>query len=103
MRAASPTPSKRKVWVFCGDGEMDEPESLGAIGLAAREKLDNLVFVINCNLQRLDGPVRGNGKIIQELEGEFRGSGWNVHQADLGQQLGPAAGRATRTARCARS
>ena len=69
---------QRKVWVFCGDGEMDEPESLGAIGLAAREKLDNLVFVINCNLQRLDGPVRGNGKIIQELEGEFRGSGWNV-------------------------
>jgi pyruvate dehydrogenase E1 component len=68
----------RKVWVFCGDGEMDEPESLGAIGLAAREKLDNLIFVINCNLQRLDGPVRGNGKIIQELEGEFRGSGWNV-------------------------
>ena len=70
--------SKRKVWVFCGDGEMDEPESLGAIGLAAREKLDNLIFVVNCNLQRLDGPVRGNGKIIQELEGEFRGSGWNV-------------------------
>ena len=63
---------------FCGDGEMDEVESLGAIGLAAREKLDNLIFVINCNLQRLDGPVRGNGKIIQELEGEFRGSGWNV-------------------------
>ncbi len=70
--------SQRKVWVFCGDGEMDEPESLGAIGMAAREKLDNLIFVINCNLQRLDGPVRGNGKIIQELEGEFRGSGWNV-------------------------
>ncbi len=70
--------SKRKVWAFMGDGEMDEPESLGAISLAAREKLDNLVFVINCNLQRLDGPVRGNGKIIQELEGEFRGSGWNV-------------------------
>ena len=70
--------SQRKVWVFCGDGEMDEPESLGAIGLAAREKLDNLIFVVNCNLQRLDGPVRGNGKIIQELEGEFRGSGWNV-------------------------
>jgi pyruvate dehydrogenase E1 component len=68
----------RKVWVFCGDGEMDEVESLGAIGVAAREKLDNLVFVINCNLQRLDGPVRGNGKIIQELEGEFRGAGWNV-------------------------
>ena len=70
--------SNRKVWVFCGDGEMDEPESLGAIGLAAREGLDNLIFVINCNLQRLDGPVRGNGKIIQELESEFRGSGWNV-------------------------
>ncbi len=70
--------AKRKVWTFCGDGEMDEPESLGAIGLAAREKLDNLVFVVNCNLQRLDGPVRGNGKIIQELEGEFRGAGWNV-------------------------
>jgi pyruvate dehydrogenase E1 component len=70
--------SQRKVWVFCGDGEMDEPESLGAISLAAREKLDNLIFVINCNLQRLDGPVRGNGKIIQELEGDFRGSGWNL-------------------------
>ena len=70
--------ANRKVWVFCGDGEMDEVESLGAIGLAAREKLDNLIFVINCNLQRLDGPVRGNSKIIQELEGEFRGAGWNV-------------------------
>ena len=70
--------SNRKVWVFCGDGEMDEPESLGAIGLATREKLDNLIFVVNCNLQRLDGPVRGNGKIVQELEGEFRGAGWNV-------------------------
>jgi pyruvate dehydrogenase E1 component len=68
----------RKVWCFCGDGEMDEPESMGAIGMAAREKLDNLIFVINCNLQRLDGPVRGNGKIIQELEAEFRGAGWNV-------------------------
>ncbi|HVK56789.1 MAG TPA: pyruvate dehydrogenase (acetyl-transferring), homodimeric type, partial [Burkholderiales bacterium] len=68
----------RKVWAFLGDGETDEPESLGAIGMAGREKLDNLIFVINCNLQRLDGPVRGNGKIIQELEGEFRGSGWNV-------------------------
>ncbi len=68
----------RHVWVFCGDGEMDEPESLGAISLAGREKLDNLIFVINCNLQKLDGPVRGNGKIIQELEGDFRGSGWNV-------------------------
>jgi len=68
----------RKVWAFLGDGEMDEPESLGAIGLAVREKLDNLIFVINANLQRLDGPVRGNGKIIQELEGTFRGAGWNV-------------------------
>jgi pyruvate dehydrogenase E1 component len=68
----------RKVWAFLGDGEMDEPESLGAIGLAAREGLDNLIFVINCNLQRLDGPVRGNSKIIQELEGDFRGAGWNV-------------------------
>ena len=68
----------RKVWAFMGDGEMDEPESLGAISLAARENLDNLVFVINCNLQRLDGPVRGNGKIIQELEAVFRGAGWNV-------------------------
>ena len=68
----------RKVWVFCGDGEMDEPESMGAIGMASRENLDNLIFVINCNLQRLDGPVRGNGKIIQELESDFRGAGWNV-------------------------
>jgi pyruvate dehydrogenase E1 component len=70
--------ANRKVWAFLGDGETDEPESLGAISLGAREKLDNLIFVINCNLQRLDGPVRGNGKIIQELEGDFRGSGWNV-------------------------
>jgi pyruvate dehydrogenase E1 component len=68
----------RKVWVFAGDGEMDEPESKGAISLASREELDNLIFVVNCNLQRLDGPVRGNGKIIQELEGDFRGAGWNV-------------------------
>ena len=68
----------RKVWAFLGDGEMDEPESMGAIGLAARENLDNLIFVVNCNLQRLDGPVRGNGKIIQELEGIFRGAGWDV-------------------------
>jgi len=68
----------RKIWVFTGDGEMDEPEALGAIALAAREKLDNLIFVVNCNLQRLDGPVRGNSSIIQELEGDFRGSGWNV-------------------------
>ena len=69
----------RKVWCFLGDGEMDEPESLGArLTIAAREGLDNLIFVINCNLQRLDGPVRGNGKIVQELEGDFRGAGWNV-------------------------
>ncbi|MFC3907711.1 pyruvate dehydrogenase (acetyl-transferring), homodimeric type [Legionella dresdenensis] len=68
----------RKVWVFLGDGEMDEPESLGALSIAAREKLDNLIFVVNCNLQRLDGPVRGNGKIIQELESVFHGAGWNV-------------------------
>jgi pyruvate dehydrogenase E1 component len=70
--------ANRKVWAFLGDGEMDEPESLGAIGMAAREKLDNLIFVVNCNLQRLDGPVRGNGRIIDELEGDFRGAGWNV-------------------------
>ncbi|MFT5373043.1 MAG: pyruvate dehydrogenase E1 component, partial [Lysobacterales bacterium] len=70
--------SDRKVWCFMGDGESDEPESLGAISLAGREHLDNLIFVVNCNLQRLDGPVRGNGKIIQELEGVFRGAGWNV-------------------------
>jgi pyruvate dehydrogenase E1 component len=70
--------SGRKVWAFMGDGEMDEPESLGAVSLAGRERLDNLIFVINCNLQRLDGPVRGNGKIIQELERVFRGAGWNV-------------------------
>ncbi len=69
---------QRKVWAFCGDGEMDEPEALGAISLAGRERLDNLVFVVNCNLQRLDGPVRGNGKIIQELEAVYRGAGWNV-------------------------
>ena len=83
----------RKVWVFCGDGEMDEPESLGAIGLAARENLDNLIFVINCNLQRLDGPVRGNGKIIQELEGEFRGSGWNVIKLLWGSNWDPLLAR----------
>ncbi len=70
--------SGRKVWAFMGDGEMDEPESMGALSLAGRERLDNLVFVVNCNLQRLDGPVRGNGKIIQELETNFRGAGWNV-------------------------
>src|SRR6516164_6478413 len=85
--------SNRKVWVFCGDGEMDEPESLGAIGLASREKLDNLIFVINCNLQRLDGPVRGNGKIIQELESEFRGSGWNVIKLIWGSYWDPLLAR----------
>ena len=85
--------ARRKVWVFCGDGEMDEPESLGAIGLASREKLDNLVFVVNCNLQRLDGPVRGNGKIIQELEGEFRGSGWNVIKLLWGSNWDPLLAR----------
>ena len=68
----------RRVFAFCGDGEMDEPESTGALHIASREKLDNLIFIINCNLQRLDGPVRGNGSIIQELEGVFRGAGWNV-------------------------
>jgi pyruvate dehydrogenase E1 component len=79
----------RKIWVFIGDGETDEPESLGAISLAAREKLDNLIFVINCNLQRLDGPVRGNGKIIQELEGSFRGAGWNVLKVIWGSYWDP--------------
>ena len=78
--------SNRKVWSFLGDGETDEPESLGAIGMAGREKLDNLIFVVNCNLQRLDGPVRGNGKIIQELESEFRGAGWNVIKLVWGQR-----------------
>jgi pyruvate dehydrogenase E1 component len=79
----------RKVWAFMGDGEMDEPESLGAISLAGREELDNLIFVINCNLQRLDGPVRGNGKIIQELEGSFRGAGWNVIKVIWGSYWDP--------------
>ena len=87
-RGLARTPG-RKIWVFCGDGEMDEPESLGAIGMAAREGLDNLIFVVNCNLQRLDGPVRGNGKIIQELEGEFRGSGWNVLKVIWGGRWDP--------------
>ena len=75
-----------KVWAFLGDGETDEPESLGAITLASREKLDNLIFVINCNLQRLDGPVRGNGQIIQELEAIFRGAGWNVIKCIWGSE-----------------
>ncbi|HVI93237.1 MAG TPA: pyruvate dehydrogenase (acetyl-transferring), homodimeric type, partial [Anaeromyxobacter sp.] len=79
----------RKVWAFCGDGEMDEPESMGAIGVAGRERLDNLIWVVNCNLQRLDGPVRGNGKIIQELEGAFRGAGWNVIKVIWGRHWDP--------------
>jgi pyruvate dehydrogenase E1 component len=79
----------RKVWAFMGDGEMDEPESMGAIGMAGRERLDNLIFVINCNLQRLDGPVRGNGKIIQELESDFRGAGWNVIKVIWGSYWDP--------------
>jgi pyruvate dehydrogenase E1 component len=82
-------PSDRKVWAFIGDGETDEPESLGAITLASREQLDNLIFVINCNLQRLDGPVRGNGKIIQELEAIFRGAGWNVIKVLWGSDWDP--------------
>ena len=86
----------RKVWAFMGDGEMDEPESLGAITLAARESLDNLVFVINCNLQRLDGPVRGNGKIIQELEAAFRGAGWNVIKVIWGSYWDPLLQRDTK-------
>jgi len=81
--------SGQRVWAFLGDGEMDEPESLGAIGVAAREELDNLTFVINCNLQRLDGPVRGNGKIIQELESYFRGAGWNVIKVIWGRNWDP--------------
>lgn len=82
-------PSDQKIWVFLGDGEMDEPESLGAISLAGRDKLDNLIFVINCNLQRLDGPVRGNGKIIQELEAVFGGAGWNVIKVIWGSDWDP--------------
>ena len=81
--------SGRKVWAFVGDGEMDEPESLGAISLAGREKLDDLIWVVNCNLQRLDGPVRGNGKIIQELEGVFKGAGWNVIKVIWGSRWDP--------------
>ncbi len=88
--------SDQHVWAFLGDGEMDEPESLGAIGLAAREELDNLTFVVNCNLQRLDGPVRGNGKVIQELESFFRGAGWNVIKVIWGREWDAAAGRRPR-------
>ena len=85
--------SRSHVWAFLGDGEMDEPECLGAIGVAAREELDNLTFVVNCNLQRLDGPVRGNGKIIQELESYFRGAGWNVIKVVWGRQWDPLLAR----------
>ncbi len=81
--------NKSKIWAFLGDGETDEPETLGAITLAAREKLDNLIFVINCNLQRLDGPVRGNGNIVQELEAAFRGAGWNVIKVVWGSDWDP--------------
>jgi pyruvate dehydrogenase E1 component len=88
--------SDRKVWAFLGDGEMDEPESLGAITMPVREKLDNLVFVVNCNLQRLDGPVRGNGKIIQELEAAFMGAGWNVIKVIWGSRWDPLLARDTR-------
>jgi pyruvate dehydrogenase E1 component len=87
---------ERKVWCFVGDGEVDEPESMGAIGIAAREKLDNLIFVVNCNLQRLDGPVRGNGKIIQELEADFRGAGWNVIKLIWGSYWDPLLARDTK-------
>jgi pyruvate dehydrogenase E1 component len=86
-------PSRRKVWAFLGDGETDEPEALGAITLASREQLDNLIFVVNCNLQRLDGPVRGNGKIIQELEAIFRGAGWNVIKVIWGSSWDPLLAR----------
>jgi len=89
-------PSDRKVWCFLGDGEMDEPESLGAITMPVREKLDNLVFVVNCNLQRLDGPVRGNGKIIQELEAAFLGAGWNVIKLLWGSRWDPLLARDSR-------
>ncbi|HET9047930.1 MAG TPA: pyruvate dehydrogenase (acetyl-transferring), homodimeric type, partial [Chiayiivirga sp.] len=93
-RGMIPT-TDRKIWCFMGDGECDEPESLGAISVAGREGLDNLVFVINCNLQRLDGPVRGNGKIIQELEGLFRGAGWNVIKVIWGSYWDPLLARDT--------
>src|SRR4029077_8020413 len=85
--------SQQKVWAFLGEGERDEPESLGALTLASREGLDNLIFVINCNLQRLDGPVRGNGKIIQELEAAFRGSGWNCIKVIWGSDWDPLLAR----------
>ena len=89
-------PSDRKVWAFCGDGEMDEPESMGALTMPVREKLDNLIFVVNCNLQRLYGPVRGNGKIIQELEAAFLGAGWNVIKVLWGSRWDPLFARDTK-------
>ncbi|MET0292157.1 MAG: pyruvate dehydrogenase (acetyl-transferring), homodimeric type, partial [Steroidobacteraceae bacterium] len=89
-------PSDRKVWCFCGDGEMDEPESMGALTMPVREKLDNLVFVVNCNLQRLDGPVRGNGKIVQELEAAFLGAGWNVIKVLWGRRWDPLLAKDTK-------
>ena len=89
-------PSDQKVWAFLGDGEMDEPESMGALTMPVREKLDNLIFVINCNLQRLDGPVRGNGKIIQELEAAFLGAGWNVIKVLWGSRWDPLLARDTK-------
>ncbi len=92
-RGIKPDAAASRVWAFLGDGECDEPEALGAITLAGREKLDNLIFVVNCNLQRLDGPVRGNGKIIQELEGAFRGAGWNVIKVIWGSDWDPLLAR----------
>jgi len=94
-RGIKPDATASRVWCFLGDGECDEPETLGAITLAAREQLDNLIFVVNCNLQRLDGPVRGNGKIIQELEGAFRGAGWNVLKVVWGSDWDPLLARDT--------
>jgi pyruvate dehydrogenase E1 component len=88
-------PTPRHIWAYLGDGEMDEPESMGSLTLASREKLDNLIFVINCNLQRLDGPVRGNGKVIQELEAAFRGAGWNVIKVIWGEDWDPLLARDT--------
>ena len=85
--------SQQRVWCFIGDGEMDEPESMAALTLASREKLDNLIFVVNCNLQRLDGPVRGNGKVIQELESLFRGAGWHVIKVVWGREWDPLLAR----------
>ena len=97
-RGIKPDATASRVWAFLGDGECDEPETLGAITLAAREGLDNLIFVINCNLQRLDGPVRGNGKIVQELEGAFRGAGWNVIKVLWGSDWDPLLAKDTRRA-----